>query len=440
MGDLLQATEGYVDFSTASVAVRRRNIRDWLRVKNRLLSDRTRSKARSDARSDLRRFRGRRVWLYSDSPSANTGGNGLVQFLYDREKADGVERYYVAPDAAAMRKAHPELGPHCVQLKSADHVAISMAAEFIFTSFLEHDTFRPMTQTAFDGVGDLVNPRQTVVYLQHGVLHADLSIYIPYDRRMIDYAVTSTTLEQEAMPLQFTYPPESLLPYGMPRLDLLKPGPKKRKILLAPSWRKYLTPIGDSIDRGGDWDVAQFKKSKVYQGFQELFDGLERSGLLQQSGYHLDIKLHPNFEPYMDAFSITSDNISLARGQIKEDEYEVVISDFSSYIYDFLYVGAQLIYFVPDMAEFKAGLNHYRNLLISFEEGYGPLCLSALEVLNRLRDMIDSDQKAGDQCSVYHERAESLFLHKDGKDSERLYDAALMGAIGARRLREELSS
>ncbi len=440
MGNALWCVSGVARFFKDSIELRGEKLGDRLRLWRRIAGNQPLARSRGWAKAATAPFKGKRVWLYSDSPFANTGGNGLVQFFHDERKNDGIERFYVAADAGAMLDAYPQLEGRCLQLKSPEHQAVSMAAEFVFTSFLEHDTFRPMEQADFDCVGDMIDPDQTVIYLQHGVLHADLKIYIPYDRRMVDYAVVSTTMEQRTMVEQYTYPSDALIPCGMPRFDLLQPGRQQCKILFAPSWRKYLTPINDETGQDGNWDKTAFKKSKVWQGLQGLIDQVEQSGILEQLDYALDIKLHPNFKAYEDTLEVHSPRIRLVHGQIQEDSYAVVVSDFSSYIYDFLYTGAKLIYFMPDMLEFKAGLNHYRQMSVPFEEGFGPLCLTPEDVVVALREMIDPSGCDSSQAEEYARRVSHLFLHKDGKNSERLYCMCLEGEVSAPKLRGELAS
>ena len=92
------------------------------------------------------------------------------------------------------------------------------------------------------------------------------------------------------------------------------------------------------------------------------------------------------------------------------------------------------------MLEFKAGLNHYRQLSVPFEEGFGPLCLTPEDVVVALREMIDPSGCDSSQAEEYARRVSHLFLHKDGKNSERLYCMCLEGEVSAPKLRGELAS
>lgn len=382
--------------------------------------------ADSGFRGDLTRvmkgFEGNPLWVYSDSPFYFSEGNGLQQMLHDDRQDDDVSRVYISVDPDSTIKGNPSLAGRCLRAGSMQHAAACMVAERILTSFIDQESFQPLSQNQFDEVGDLLNPRQTVVYLQHGVLHADLSHYIPYDRRAIDFAVVSTTLEEETMPAKYNYPQQSLIPCGMPRFDRLTSGRQERRILFAPSWRKYLTPIDDSNKEPEKWRDDQFASSALFTGIQEFIKLLKEKRTLEKCGYVLDIKLHPNFKHYEHLLEVDDERINLKRGEINEDSYEIVISDFSSYVYDFLYAGAGLVYFMPDMLEFKAGLNHYRKINVPFDDGFGPLCLTAEELCGWICRMVDPSPEDEETINLYRKKAQRLFLHTDGRNSDRLYE------------------
>lgn len=380
------------------------------------------SEFRNELIQAMKEFEGGPLWVYSDSPFYLSEGNGLQQMLHDDQQHDDVKRIYISVDPDSTIKQNPFLEGRCLRTGSMRHAAACMAAERILTSFIDQESFQPLSQDQYDKVGDFLNPRQTVVYLQHGVLHADLILYIPYDRRAIDFAVVSTTLEEETMPAKYNYPQRSLISCGMPRFDRLAPGKQEKRILFAPSWRKYLTPIDCSGKEPEKWGDSQFTSSALFKGIREFIDLLKEKDILEKYGYALDIKLHPNFRHYEHLLEVDDERINLKRGEVKEDSYEIVISDFSSYVYDFLYVGAQLVYFMPDMLEFKAGLNHYRKINVPFDDGFGPLCLTAEEVCGWICRMADPSPEDEAAINRYRRKAQQLFLHTDGRNSDRLYE------------------
>lgn len=382
-------------------------------------------------------LRGETVWMYADLPTSEQEGNALALLLHDLKQEDGVRRYYVTNHASVLVQKHPELKGRCIHAGTADHLFASLNSQYIFASYLEGFTFRPMRQRTFNLLADLSRSDQTLVYLQHGILHAHMPWYISHDRRVFDYIVVSTRLEEYSLVEKYQYPSASIVPSGAPRLDGLDPdAPKENKILLVPSWRGYL--VGGKASERIGFD-EEFIKSSFYRGIVELIDGIEKSGVLERYDCSLDVKLHPNFECYEHLFDFNSKNISLVHGTIDEGSYRVAISDFSSYIYDFVYCGCDVIYFVPDIVEFRAGLNHYSELDLPFEEGFGPFCVDPDDVCANLEMLLGSSSESDELRLLYRRRAQEFFLHRDSRNCARLYDAVRRGDIDPLGLRRELS-
>ena len=68
---------------------------------------------------------------------------------------------------------------------------------------------------------------------------------------------------------------------------------------------------------------------------------------------------------------------------------DVMITDYSSIVFDSVYLGCPIIYFVPDYAEFLAGVSHnYRKLDLPLEEGFGPFTEDADSLIDRLEECI----------------------------------------------------
>lgn len=373
---------------------------------------------RMEVKRALRKFEGKAVWVYSDLPTSTAGGNALAQMLHDMKLGDGVERYYVCDLTDELIAKRPELTGKVIKSSGEDFDATLFAASKILASYRERHTFYPEKERFFK-FGDLARPKE-IVYLQHGILHAHLPWYLGYDRILADRIVVSTTTECEVLLKGYAYTEQSLLKTGAPRLDSLSsdPGNKAKRIVLAPSWRTYLLS-GDSQQRIPE--DARFLSSAFYRGLVEFVQSLAQSDILTKHGYELDLKLHPNFRCYERHFNFGIPGVNTVFDDIDESLYAVAITDFSSYIYDFIYAGTRVMYFLPDEVEFRAGLNHYRELEISLDDAFGPYANSAEQAVANL-DGILSDIE-NDVPSGYQERIDGLFLHHDGHACDRLYEA-----------------
>ena len=75
---------------------------------------------------------------------------------------------------------------------------------------------------------------------------------------------------------------------------------------------------------------------------------------------------------------------------------------------------------MPDLREFKAGMNDYRELDIPFENGFGELTQSQSELCLAIERVIENN---GEAISPYKERSENFFFDKDRNSCDRIYNA-----------------
>ncbi len=396
--------------------------KSWLsKIKQELTlqkQDKNAYQLRKVAKKELKRFKGKSVWVYADLPSSPSAGNALLQLKHDIAMNDGVDRYYVSDREQEVVSSNPELKGHILSCGSREHKTTMLAAEVLLTSYKEKWIFYPFNKEEWFALGDLSSQKK-IIYLQHGILHAHLPWYLGYDRTLFDYIVTSTTSERQVLTEGYAYPKESLIETGAPRLDKLDVGTKakKKKIALIPSWRNYLVS-GNSQERIPNNE--QFEASDFYKGFLAFLQAVRESGILEKYGYELDVKLHPNFRCYEQYFKLDIPFVNTLFEGINEAEYTVAITDFSSYVYDFIYSGSRVLYFLPDEMEFRGGLNHYRELEIPFGT-FGPYTADAKTATVELEKIL-ADIETG-KPSLYQEKADTFFLYQDSNACARLYEA-----------------
>lgn len=359
-----------------------------------------------------------RTWIYVDNPVSAAMGNAFIQFLHDIEIDDGVKRLYLTAHKEEILDAYPNLAGSLLEFHSWDHTINMLQAELVLASFIDRPTFMPYGKGICDRIGDFAQ-EQAYVYLQHGVLHAHMPWYCSYDRTMFDFEVISTSFEEENLSSNYLFPKEALIGSGAPRLDALdyQSSPKQKKIALVPSWRGYLIG-GSSIKRIPKKEALL--NSSFYKGLMGFLAALNQSGVLERYGYTLDLKLHPNFMVYEEYFTLEGDRVRFAPETFDEGEYAVAITDYSSYLYDFVYAGARIMYFLPDEDEFESGVNHYSKLDLPFEEGFGPYSSTPEEAVEKLEELLKQIE-SGEGADEYRARADEFFLHHDKGNCDRLY-------------------
>lgn len=358
---------------------------------------------------------GSKIWIYTDSVGKTD--NAWIQFLHDAKKDDGVYRYYAAQEVCCTL----ENGKHAkvIPFGGRKHKVLFVAADKLLCSDAAQASTTPFGPKARRHYADLINAE--MIYLQHGVLWAHLPWYYSFDRILFDREVVSTRFEAGNLISNYGFRETDLIKSGMPRYDEIpcEARPQK-KILLCPSWRGYL--IG-ALTSGGRTPLRdKFERSDYYRGLMAFLNNKRLISILESSGYDLHLKLHPLFECYKNLFVFKSEKISFAPDEVHEAEYAAAITDYSSYSFDFVYLGRALIYFIPDEEMFSKGMNHYSELDIPLEEAFGEYVHSADEAVGAVERIIDA---GGIPLPKFAERQKGLFFHRDNNQAERLYRALI---------------
>lgn len=323
------------------------------------------------------------IWLYYDCVGVQRD-NGYLQFEHDIQIDDHVDRYYIVTDQ--KQATNKKYKKYFVKFGSIKHKALLKQCNKIITAYIEESNIFPYEMKAYDKYSR--DFAFEVIYLQHGVLHAVMPWKYSREKMLADKIVISTE-EEAKLFIQNGYKEDELIKTGMPRFEFLEMNSNpQNKILFAPSWRQYL--VGDY--RNHRWQPLEkkFLESKFFLYFNELLNSRELEQLLEDKGYFLEVKLHPIFNVYSKFFRFKSDRISFADGTTEDNEYALFLTDFSSYAYNFEYLNIPVVHFVPDVDEFRAGMNGYRELNYS-PEFWINMPKNTIEVVDKMRKILDGE-------------------------------------------------
>lgn len=313
-----------------------------------------------------------KIYLYMDCRGVEKD-NGYCKFLEDWGKRDGVIRKYICdPKNKNLAKLFSKNQlKDVIPFGSKKHKLYFLAAEKIFTAYIEDINLIPFENYEFDSYSDFFDFE--VVYLQHGILHGSLPWKYTPEMILADKVCVSTDYEQHLFEEKYHFRKEDILPLPMYRLNTLDRNiTPEKKILFAPSWRQYL--IGPDID--GVWQPLPdvFVNSDYFKGISDLLNSEELERLLEKYDYTLDFKLHPIFSCYQQYFDIKNKRVRIIDTSEKIEQYEKFITDFSSFMFDFLYLGRQVYSFIPDEMQFKCGMNSYREIEKESEDAVVKIC------------------------------------------------------------------
>lgn len=359
------------------------------------------------------------VWLYHDCKGVKKD-NGYYQFIHDVEMNDGVKRYYVINEeefGKAKRNFPRKYRKYMIQFGSWKHKYLYLKAQKIITAFIEWSNYSPFTQARLKKFMEVSN-RPEIIYLQHGVLHAHVPWKYSLDRLLIDKEVISTHYERENLINNYCFNEDALLPAGMPRYDYIDADKKSvNRILFAPSWRKYLVGMAGA----GQWITTEgkFLNSQFFAETSKFLNSRELEEILEKHDFYLDFKLHPILERYKHLYNISNTRVTMAESIIDETEYKIFMTDFSSFVFDFVYLQKPIIYFLPDDEMFRAGMNDYREIDIPFEDAFGDFVKSAEDAVGAVEKILDNDCQPEEK---YADKMKDFFLYKDNHQCDRIYN------------------
>lgn len=352
-----------------------------------------------------------RIWLYFDCKGV-AFDNGLQQFLHDCGKRDDVIRYYVVSD-----KRQEEYIPQIVKkvkFGSHKHKRLMMKAEKIITAYIENNNIFPFDPSEYERYANRFHFE--TIYLQHGVLHINMPWKYSPERIIADKIIVSAKFEAELF-MKNGYEEKNLWKVMMPRFDELPRNSKGlKKIVYAPSWRSYL--VGKNVNNNWKLLTGKYIASNFFKNVQDFICSGELQGLLEQYDYQLDIKLHPIFAEYSGLFKINSDNIHLV-DEIAEEDYSLFITDFSSYMFDFIYMNIPVLLYIPDFDEFRCGMNGYREVDFLTKVNETEVAKNPGEIVEKIRNFFETGKGMNYKVDFY--------LHNDTRLSKDIIYERMMG-------------
>ena len=347
------------------------------------------------------------IHIYSDRHDGID--NAYYLFKHDFKKKDNVARYYISnmDDKKLNELFTEEEKKNIIKFKSKKHRLLFLKSKKIYTSFVDLQVYCPFN-LGIKFYRDFKN--YDLIYLQHGMLHAHLVNMYSKEFKEIDNFVISSHFEEKNLINNYCYSEKDLVKSTMPRMKAegISNHKSKGKILFAPSWRKYL--IGNLADGKRDLLTHNLKESSFYKGINDFLKSKELHKLLKEKNMVLEFKPHPIFIDYKDLF-YTDDRVKISFENVDMADYDLFITDFSSFQFDFINLLRPIMYFVPDYKEFVSGMHTYRKLDLDYKDAFGKLYKDSNDLVKAITALSKNNFKIDDK---YKNRMKGFFF--DVKD------------------------
>lgn len=369
----------------------------------------------------IKKTKKRPVWIVTDRDNA-AGDNGEAFFKY-LVKNEREAKVYFAIDAKCKDYSRIQKIGRVLKLNSLKYKVLFLAADKIISS----QTGEWVTN-AFGNDRKYMKSMYDYDYyfLQHGVILNDLSSWFMDYKRDPALFVTSARREYESiLNYGFACNAETVKLTGLPRYDYLTSEPEK-KIVFLPTWRRNIA--GETVPGTSHRYYSEtFKDSEYCRYYNALINDKRLVDHLREKGYTGEFYLHPAFS--VQAVDFSGNDVVKVINDIADynklmKENSLLITDYSSVVFDFAYLKKPVVYTQFDEEEFLTQ-HHCSEGYFDYEtDGFGPVARDLESTIDEIIKTVD------DSCvmpDIYKERVDSFFEFTDKNNCERVYKAVKGG-------------
>ena len=354
----------------------------------------------------------RNFWLVCEDKN-EARDNGYWLFKYIREKHPEVKVAYAINKKSVDYKKVKDLGK-VISFGTIEHWFWYLVAD---KNVSTQKNGKPNSALCYVFEVVLGMRKKNRYFLQHGIIMNDLEFLHNSNAKMYRF-FTSTTEEHKYVSENFGYKPEQVVLTGLSRFDNLsneKMNPKQ--ILIMPTWRNWIAREVECEKYEG---TKVFEETGYYKTWSAFLNNKEFDAFLSKNGLTAIFYPHRNMQKYIDLFKTESKNIKIAnfgeydvQGLINESA--CMITDYSSVLFDFSYLGKPVIFYQFDEKKFREG---------QYKEGYFSYKNTVLgdwtETDKGVIELLKKKVKDFDKPNT--ERIKSCFKFVDKNNNERVFE------------------
>lgn len=353
------------------------------------------------------------IWIICDrGPQA--GDNGYKFFLFMKKEHPEVDSYFLVSKTAPEWKELDQYSDSRLEFNSLKHLIYLWRAKYLVSTHIQG--YFP-----FRGLGLWIKKiypfynKKKHVFLQHGVSY-NYNKFLEYSNTQIDLFLCAIPMEVDFIIDRYGYPKDKVVLTGFSRFDSLVDESKdRRQILLVPTWREYI------------YKAKGFEETDYFKAYSSLITSKRLADILEKNDMTLIFYPHHEMQCYLSSFEnldisprvhVANENECPLAAHLRQSN--VMITDYSSVIFDFAYMNKPILLYQFDRDMFLKG--HCMQGWLDYDHSVGPVCNSENVLLDTLEKLIERNLLPDDE---YLEYAEKAFLNHDRGNSERIYQAII---------------
>ncbi len=367
----------------------------------------------------LKPFRRKPIWLVSDRMEvAGDNGEALFRYLAAQHLKD-VKLYFALSDKNRAFAELQKIGK-VVKARSLRHKILFLLSEMNISSQADDDIITQFSR--YDWPYRDIQSRIRFVFLQHGVIKDDLSEWLNRYNRNIAGFVTSGKAEADSIrDCAYFYPDDAIWLTGLPRFDRLYHD-ERRCVTIMPTWRHMWVSYIDKAT-----GVRELKDGFEEGTFCRFYNALLNDNRLldaaEKYGYSVRFLPHPLLQPHMDRFTQNERVVFLPADTLYRKvfaESDLILTDYSSVVFDFAYLRKPVVYTQFDREEFFSGEHMYVPGYFDYErDGFGEVETEYEATVDRLIEYMENGCALKDK---YRARIDGFFAFNDTENCRRVYE------------------
>lgn len=298
---------------------------------------------------------------------------------------------------------------------------MAMLADYIISSQCNGVVENPFWEKS-EFFRDLYH-KPKLVFLQHGVIKDDMSRTLNRFHTNFTGFVTSTQAEYRSiLDYPYFYSEREVWLTGLPVFDELEDKSKKI-ILLMPTWRQGLMhQEWNDESHNMQWKpVGNVEDSEYFRRYDSLLHNRTLLEACRKAGYQIAFMPHPLLEPYVSRFADAGEILlwdSTKSYREAFGEGSLLVTDYSSVAFEFVYLNKPVLYYQFDREEFFRE-HTYRKGYFDYErDGLGEVCCTEKELVQQICKYLENHCQLEEK---YGKKIADLYPERDGKACERLY-------------------
>ncbi len=349
----------------------------------------------------------REIYIFAER-GTEARDNGYYMFRFFRQKHPELEVYYIITKDSADRQKVMGLG-NIVNYGSLKHYLLFIAAKYKISTHVMG--FSP-DRNFYSKYATKLPIKGNCIFLQHGIIMNDLKgLYA--EQNYLQIFICGAKPEFDYICEQFGYQNREVRYTGLARYDGLHHSKLKNQILCMPTWRMYLK-YGSKLN---------IEESEYLKKWNRLINHPRIISALKSNDLKLIFYPHYEVQPYISKFSKESDRVVIADFEHYDVqqlllESRLLITDYSSVIFDFAYMKKPCVYYQFDKEEFFG--KHYAKGYFDYASmGFGEVAEQEEEAVNAILSYINNHFEMKPE---YRSRIDQFFPLHDDKNCQRIYE------------------